>query len=48
MLKKIYGIDLGVLKGKTTKNKSRHVEVQYFESPKPRNIVLSVDVMNFT
>jgi hypothetical protein len=45
---KIYGIDLRVLKGKTTRSKNKHVEVQFFETPKPRNIILSVDLMNFT
>jgi hypothetical protein len=45
---KIYGMDLRVLKGKTTRNKNKHVKVQFFETPKPRNIVLSVDLMNFT
>lgn len=44
----IYGVDLGVLKGKTTKKKTDHVSFDIIEKPKPMNITLSIDVMNFT
>lgn len=42
---KIYGMDLGVLKGKRTRSKNKHVKVQFLETPKPRNIISSVDLM---
>jgi hypothetical protein len=44
----IYGVDLGVLKGKTTKNKTGHISFDIMERPKPMNIILSIDVMYFT
>jgi len=45
---KIYGIDLGVLKGKTTRSKANPIKVHFFDVPEPKNIVLSVDLMYFT
>jgi len=45
---KIYGTDLGVLKGKTTRKKTEHVSFEISEKPKPVNIILSIDVMYFT
>ena len=44
----IYGVDLGVLKGNTTKTKPDHMSVVVFNKLKPKNIVLSIDVMFFT
>jgi hypothetical protein len=44
----MFGEDLSVLKGKTTRAKPEHVPVHVQEKPQPRNIVLSVDVMFFT
>jgi hypothetical protein len=44
----VYGTNLGVWKGKTTRSKSEHVKVQFLKNSKPRNIILSVDLMNFT
>jgi hypothetical protein len=45
---KIYGVDLGVLKGKTTRKKPDSIKVEIGEKPKPKNIVLSIDIMYFT
>jgi hypothetical protein len=44
----IYGVELGVLKGKTTRSKADPIKVQFFDVPEPKNIVLSVDLMYFT
>jgi len=41
----MYGIDLGVLKVKTVRVKPDEIKVQFLEGPKPKNIVLSVDIM---
>ncbi len=41
----IYGIDLGVLKGKTVRAKPNEMKVQFFEGPNPKNIILSIDIM---
>jgi hypothetical protein len=44
----MFGEDIGVLKGKTTRTKPEHVQVQVQEKPQPRNVILSIDVMFFT
>jgi hypothetical protein len=44
----IYGTDLGVLKGKTTRRKTEHVSFDINKKPKPVNIILSIDLMYFT
>jgi hypothetical protein len=43
----IYGKDLGSIKGKTTRSKPHHVQVES-GSPEKLRIVLSVDIMHFT
>jgi hypothetical protein len=45
----IYGEDFGVLKGKTTRQKPEHIQVDIsVEPPKEKHIILSVDIMYFT
>lgn len=41
----IYGEDLGVLKGQTMRIKPKEITVQVMEKPKPRNVILSIDIM---
>lgn len=45
---KIYGKDLGVLKGKTVRNKPKPIQVHVMEKPESKDIVLSINVMYFT
>ncbi len=44
----MYGEDLGAIKGKTTRTKPEPIKVHLEETPQPKNIVLSIDVMFFT
>jgi hypothetical protein len=44
----IYGTDLGVIKGKTTKKKSDQVQIELSQAVYERNIILAVDIMHFT
>jgi hypothetical protein len=45
----LYGEDLGVLKGKTTRTKPEHITVDTtLAHPRQRDIILSVDIMYFT
>jgi hypothetical protein len=44
----IHGKDLGDIKGKTTRKRPDHIPIIVFDQPKPKNLVLSVDVMYFT
>jgi hypothetical protein len=44
----MFGEDLGVLKGKTTRKKPDHVAIHIGPKPQPKNIILSVDLMYFT
>jgi hypothetical protein len=44
----MFGEDLKVLKGKTTRKKPEHVQVNVHNKPQSRKIVLSVDIMFFT
>ncbi len=45
----LYGEDLGVLKGKTTRTKPEHITVDItLARPRQRDIILSVDIMYFT
>jgi hypothetical protein len=45
---KIYGSDLGAIKGKTTRTRPESIAVEIKDKPKPKNIVLSIDIMYFT
>jgi hypothetical protein len=48
---RIYGKDLGSIKGKTTRTKPQHVQVEIESSrfpEKKKDIVLLVNIMNFT
>jgi hypothetical protein len=48
---RIYGKDLGSIKGKTTRTKPQHVQVEIECSSFPekkKDIVLLVNIMNFT
>ena len=46
---RIYGKDLGSIKGKTTRTKPQHVQVESSSFPeRKKDIVLSVDIMHFT
>jgi len=44
----IYGKDLGGIKGKATRKKLDHIPIVMFDQPKPKTLVLSVDIMYFT
>ncbi len=44
----MFGEDLGALKGKVTRKKPDHVAIHVCEKPKPRNIILCIDIMFFT
>jgi len=45
--KKIYGKDLGMIKGKTVREKTNHIKIEVREGPEEKHLViLSVDVMH--
>lgn len=44
----MYGEDLGVLKGKTTRKKPDPIIIPILEKPHLKNIILSIDIMFFT
>jgi hypothetical protein len=44
----IHGKDLGDIKGKTTRKKPDHIPIIVFDQPKPKTLVLSIDIMYFT
>jgi len=44
---KIYGKDLGVIKGKTIRQKPKHVQIESSDSSVEKQVILSVNLLNF-